>query len=50
MREEVMTMQTQQHREKPQDKPRPSYLRLYVLYPLIWIIVSMILFYVVKIN
>ena len=50
MQEEVMAMQAQQHRQKTQKRSRSDYLRLYVLYPLVWIVVSVILFYVVKIS
>ncbi len=45
-----MAMQQQQHGQKTQGNRCSDYLRLYVLYPLAWIIVSVILFYLVKIN
>jgi hypothetical protein len=46
--EEVMAMQ--EPRRKERQKTRADILRLLVLYPLAWIVVSVILFYLVKIN
>jgi hypothetical protein len=46
--EEVMAMQ--EPRRKQRQKTRADILRLLVLYPLAWIVVSVILFYLVKIN
>ncbi len=45
-----MAMQEPLHGQKTQRSRRSDYLRLYVFYPLIWIIVSVILYYLVKIN
>ena len=43
-------MATQEQRRKERQKFRADRLRLLVFYPLAWIIVSVILFYLVKIN
>jgi len=45
-----MVTNEQQHGKKTQENRRSDYLRLYVFYPLAWIIVSVILFYLVKVN
>jgi len=45
-----MATQDQQHGQATQRKRRSDYLRLYVFYPLAWIIVSVILFYLVGVN
>jgi hypothetical protein len=42
----VMENPVQQHR-KTRQKYRADFLRLFVFYPLVWIIVSVILFYLV---
>lgn len=44
-----MAIQVQDQRHKARQKTRFDYLRLYVIYPLVWIAVSVILFYLVKI-
>ena len=43
-----MTMQGQEQRHKARQKTRVDFLRLYVIYPLVWIVVSVILYYLVK--
>ena len=43
-------MATQEQRHKERQKYRADILRLLVIYPLVWIVVSLILFYLVKIN
>ena len=50
MTEEKEVMATQEQRRKERQKFRANRLRLLVFYPLAWIIVSVILFYLVKIN
>lgn len=44
-----MAIQVQDQRHKARQKTWVDYLRLYVIYPLVWIAVSVILFYLVKI-
>jgi hypothetical protein len=45
-----MAMQEQESGHKKRQKSRADIVRLLVIYPLAWIIVSVILFYLVKIN
>jgi hypothetical protein len=40
----------QEQKRKEQKKYRADFLRILVFYPLVWIAVSLILFYLVKIN
>ena len=40
----------QEQKHKEQKKFRADFLRILVFYPLVWIVVSLILFYLVKIN
>ena len=47
--EEKEVMATQEQRRKERQKSRADLLRLLVFYPLAWIVVSVILFYLVKI-
>lgn len=46
--EEAQALQEQKRKER--QTYRAKFLRILVLYPLAWIIVSLILFYLVKIN
>ena len=48
--EEKEVMATQEQRRKERQKFRADFLRLLVFYPLAWIVVSVILLYLVKIN
>jgi hypothetical protein len=48
--EEIEIMATQEQKRKERQKFRADFLRLLVIYPLAWIVVSVILFYLVKIN
>jgi hypothetical protein len=41
-------MQVQEQRRNPRKKYRSDFLRLFVFYPLAWIVVSVILYYLVK--
>jgi hypothetical protein len=43
-----MAMQEQEPGRKPRQKSRADIVRLLVIYPLAWIVVSVILFYLVK--
>jgi hypothetical protein len=43
-----MAMQEQEPGCKPRQKSRAEIVRLLVVYPVIWIVVSVILFYLVK--
>jgi hypothetical protein len=41
---------SQEQKRKDRQKFRADFLRILVFYPLVWILVSLILFYLVKIN
>jgi hypothetical protein len=45
-----MTIEDQEHEHKERQKYQSKFIRLFVIYPAIWIVVSLILFYLVKIK